>query len=103
MDRFEHCCAALQTVASETDISRVLRAYVASLPDTLLSALPRDCQGALEDDDLQAAAVVLLRGELAHRGSLDVGRSFTELARAYAAASVRLTRIRFDHHALNGD
>jgi hypothetical protein len=56
-------------------------------------ALPPDCQSALKDPDLQAAAVTLLHCEVNFKGATETGELLHEIAQTFAVASTRITRL----------
>ena len=68
-----------------------MRDYIDSL-GAAVAALPPECKRALEDPDLQGAAVTLLHCELAWRGDPATGQLLQEIARTFAAAATRLGR-----------
>ena len=70
-----------------------MREYVTVIDPLVLAELPEDCQTALRDSDLQAAAVTLLHCEMRFTGSDEMRQLLHEIAHTYAAASIRLTAI----------
>lgn len=93
MHRFQRWRDIIQGVRDEDSLRRTLRDYVATVGPAVISTLPPDCQRALADDDIQAAAVTLLQSELAFNGEQVIAELLHEIAHTYAAASVRLTRL----------
>ena len=94
MHRFQRWRETLQKAHTEDDVGRVMRDYVATLTPEVVRLLPDDCQRALGDPDIQAAAVALLQCELGYRGSDSVAAVMHEIAHTFAAAATRLTAIK---------
>ena len=93
MHRFERWRNALQVAHTEADVQNAMADYVRALGATI-AALPSDAQTALMEQDIQSAAVTLLMVEMRHNGTDGVGELLHEIAHTYAAASVRLTKIK---------
>ena len=95
MHHFDRWRDALNHARNETELIDVVRNYISALNASVVETLPPDCQAALRDpSDIQAAAVTILQGELAFRGDGEMGALLHEIAHTFAAASVRLTRLR---------
>jgi hypothetical protein len=93
--RFAKWSDALQIAPDEKTVAGLLRDYRAVLSDAGISGLPPDCQRALVAPiDIQAAAVTFLQCELALKGEQQTNDLLREIARTFAAASVRLTQLR---------
>jgi hypothetical protein len=86
---------SIQWAANDVAVVKLIHEYVSTLSG-LVGELPQECQDALigKDVDVQAAAVALLRAELAFRGSAESGKLLHEIAYTFAAASVRLSQLR---------
>ena len=70
-----------------------MREYVTVLDPSIVASLPADCQAALQDPDIQSAAVALLQCELRFAGGDEMQQLLHEIAHTYAAAAIRLTAI----------
>ena len=70
-----------------------MREYAATIPDTIASLLPSDCQQALVDHNIQRAAITLLHSELTYGGDPAVGDFLNQIAQTYALASQRIARL----------
>jgi hypothetical protein len=93
MHRFQKWRDLLQAAHDKETIGRLMREYVQTIPPSVASLLPPDCQQALADPDLQAGAVAILHCELAFKGEPQVAEVLHEVAHTYAAASLRMARI----------
>jgi len=93
MHRFQRWRDLLQSAHEPEAIARLMREYVQTIPPAVASLLPPDCQRALEDTDIQAAAVAILHCELAFKGETEIAQVLHEVAHTYAAASLRIARI----------
>lgn len=93
MHRFQRWREVLEAAHSEAAVDKAMRDYAATLAP-VMAVIPDDCRKAIEGGDLQEAAVTLLHCELAYRGTPEVAQLLHEIAHTYAAASLRLTRIR---------
>jgi len=67
--------------------------YVDTLTPAVISTLPRECQLALADHDIQGAAVTLIQCEMAFHGDPAIADLLHEVAHTYAAASTRIMRL----------
>ena len=93
MHRFNRWREALDAAHTQDAIDRVISEYALTLAP-ILQALPAVCREAVEQEDLQSAAVTLLHCELAYRGEGDLAQALHEIAHTYAAASLRMSRIK---------
>jgi hypothetical protein len=93
MHRFQRWRDLLQAAHDEETIARLMRDYVETIPPSVASLLPPDCQHALADPNIQAAAVAILHCELVFKGEPQVAEVLHEVAHTYAAASLRMARI----------
>lgn len=93
MDRFERWREVVQAAANEQAVEQAMREYSATVPDTLASLLPPDCQQALVDHDIQRAAITLLHSDLTYGGDPAVAGLLHEIAQTYALASQRIARL----------
>jgi len=86
---------SIQGAPNEGAVVKLIQEYVSTLSG-LVGELPQESQHALigNDVDVQAAAVVLLRVELAYRGSSESRQLLHEIAYTFAAASVRVSQLR---------
>jgi hypothetical protein len=95
MHRFHKWRDALNVAPDEETLLEVMRDYVSAIEPRLVALLPPECQRALHPDvDLQAAAVSILHAELAFGGDEPVAELLHEVAHTYAAASIRLSKLR---------
>ena len=93
MHRFELWRESIQAAADKHAVGRVMHDYVEIIPAAVIAALPPDCQRALHDTDIQAAAITLLHCELSYRGDSATAELLHEIAHTYAAASTRIARL----------
>ena len=94
MHRFQRWRQVLENAHTQADVERAIRDYAATLAP-VLSALPAECKRAIEHENVQEAAVSLLHSELGYRGgSAETAQILHEIAHTYAAASLRLSRIK---------
>jgi len=95
MHRFQKWRDALNVALDEKTLLLVIREYVGVIDPQLLARMPLECRRALDASvDLQSAAVTLLHAELAYDGPEDVAQLLHEVAHTFAAASIRLSRLR---------
>jgi hypothetical protein len=95
MHRFLKWRDALNGAPDEKSLAAVVREYVKALDPKLIDALPPECLGALSEHmDIETAAVVLLHSDLAFRGDAQLAELLHEVAHTFAAASIRLSRLR---------
>jgi hypothetical protein len=102
MHRFRRWREALDAAHTQAAVEKVMLDYAATLKP-VLPVLPDECRKAVEVEDLQSAAVTLLHCELAYRGSSEVADLLHEIAHTYAAASLRLSRIKAEPLAGKAD
>jgi hypothetical protein len=93
MHRFERWRAVIQGATDAEAVGRVVREYLETIPTSVIKALPPECQHAITDPDIQAAAVTILHCELAFHGDSDTRQILHEVAHTYAAASLRIARL----------
>ena len=93
MDRFERWREVIQTAGDENAVEQAVRAYVSSVPPSIVSMLPPECQRALDERDIQCAAITLMHSELTYRGEAAVAELLHQVAQTYAAASQRIARL----------
>ena len=102
MHRFHRWRELLDAAHTAPAVEEVMRNYAATLAP-VMEALPPECRRAIEFDDLQTAAVVLLHCELGYNGSAELQQTLHEIAHTYAAASLRLAKIRAEPVAPTAD
>jgi len=87
---------ALETAADEKSVRAVIREYLGTLSPETLAALSEHNRRALvvQPVDIQGTAVTLLQEELRYEGDPEVAAVLHEMAHTFAAASVRLSRLR---------
>ena len=93
MHRFFRWRDAMQAAPTPERVVGVIREYVKSLPPEVLALLPEECQRAVTETDVQAAAITILHCELAFHGEAFVAEVLHEIAHTYAAASMRIARL----------
>ena len=93
MPRFKSSRASILAAKNEREVRRVLEEAVSGLDGEEMRSLPDECQRALTEKDLHAAAVLMLRCDLMHRGEAQAGELLRQLAELYASASVRLSQL----------
>ena len=93
MHRFDHWREAIQGAPDEAAVAQVMSDYAAVIPAAVVAALPAECQQALVEPDIQAAAITLLHSELTYAGEPAVAELLHEIAHTYAAASMRIARL----------
>ena len=95
MHRFLKWRDALNAAPDEKSVLAVIREYVAAIDPRHVELLPPECRSALDPRaDLQGAAVTILHSELAYVGNEEVAQLLHEIAHTFAAASIRLSRLR---------
>src|SRR3982750_4354207 len=93
MDRVGRWREVMQTAANEQALEQAVREYAGTIPDTLASLLPPECEKALAAHDIQRAAITLLHCELTYSGDQAVAELLHQIAQTYAAASQRIARL----------
>ncbi|MGE5615943.1 MAG: hypothetical protein ACM3X5_03430 [Bacillota bacterium] len=95
MHRFRNWREAIQASQDAECVATLISEYVASIRRSDLDGLSQHCRRVLTDPDtdIQAAAVTLLREELAFDGNAQLGAVLHEIAHTFAAASVRLGQL----------
>ena len=96
MYRFERWRELIQAAGTEEAVYRVVREYVKMIPESVVMAMPAECQAALASRDVQSAAISLLHCELTYRGDASIAELLHEMAHTYAAASMRIARLAKD-------
>jgi hypothetical protein len=95
MHRFLKWRDALHVAPNEKTVLSMIRDYVGAIDPAQLGSLPSEAQRALDPKmDLQSAAVMLLHCELGFSGNEELAQLLHEMAHIFAAASIRLTRLR---------
>ena len=93
MPRFKTSREMLLAARDEREIRRVLNEALAGLAPEEVESLPKEAKLAIAENDLHAAAVMMLRSDLTHRGEPGTGELLRQVAELYASASVRLSQI----------
>jgi len=97
MHRFQKWRDVLTVAPDEKTVAAVMRDYVKVIDPKSLEQMPPECRKALDGSvDLQAAAVALLHAELMYRGSPEMQQLLHEVAHTFAAASIRMSRLRME-------
>ena len=95
MHRFMKWRDALSVASNEKAVEAIVREYVGVIDRDVMQSLPPECQAAMSGEmDLQSAAVALLHAELSYRGDVLLGEVLHEAAQTFAAASIRISRLR---------
>jgi hypothetical protein len=93
--RFYRWRDALNVAHTDQEVIALMREYVRSIDPDIAGQLPPECRRALDPlADLQTAAVTLLHSELAFRGPRELAELLHEVAHTFAAASIRVSRLR---------
>lgn len=93
MNQFQIWLDDLQRVHDDVVVRNVIGKFAASL-EPVAMALPDDVRSVIVLGDVNEAAVTLLQAEITFSGSREVASLLHEIAHVYAAAAVRLSRIR---------
>ena len=96
MHRFFRWRERLQAAKDEKEIRAVIAEYLLTLEHGVVKAMPEPCQAALADGEVQECAVALLQAELMFDGPEEMRELLHEAAHTFAAASVRLSRLRME-------
>src|ERR1051325_4700627 len=95
MHRFQEWRDALNVARDEKTVAAIMRDYAHAITPQVVDLLPAEAREALSGEmDVQGAAVTLLHVELTFRGNPEIGLLLHEIAHTFAAASVRLSRVR---------
>ena len=95
MHRPERWIPLLRTCESETDIVRVLRDFLATIPPNALAAIPAGAGVATFESALDVAgiAVSLAREELLFAGDEEARAMLNSVTAVFSAAAARLAQI----------
>ena len=93
MHAYQRWRDTIQAAADEAALRTAMRDYAATIPPSILGALPAECRTALGDPDIQAAALTLLQCDLAYRGDPAFTELLHEIAQTFAAASTRINQL----------
>jgi glutaminase len=85
----------LHSCASEAELARVLREYLATIPPKDLAAIPAGADVASFEQavDMAGIAVILAREELLFRGDDDARAMLNSVSTVFSAAATRLAEI----------
>jgi hypothetical protein len=89
----DHWSRAIQAAPDDAAVEGVMRVYVESIQPAVIAALPVACQRALDDPDIQHAAVALLHCEPGFKGDATTADLLREIARVYSIAAQRIARL----------
>lgn len=103
MHRFFRWRERLNAAKNEHDIRQVVAEYLLSLDAEVVKALPAPCRDALSAADVQECAVALLHAELGYTGPEETRQLLHECAHTFAAAAVRLSKLRMEPIAPQGE
>jgi len=86
----------LESATDEKSVRAVIHQYLETLSPEVLAALSEHNRRALvvQPVDIAGTAVTLLQDELRYEGDPEIGAVLHEMAHTFAAASVRLSRLR---------
>jgi hypothetical protein len=94
MHRFENWRTALQLAPSQHAVAQIVADYLKCLREEDIRQLPPDCERAIREPvDIQRAAVTLRQAELSFSGAPQMADYIQEVARTFAAASMRLSQL----------
>ena len=96
MHRFFRWRERFQAAKDEKEIRALVAEYLLTIDHTVVKLMPVPCQEALAEGDMQNCAVALLQAELSYSGPEDMRELLHEAAHTFAAASVRLSRLRVE-------
>jgi hypothetical protein len=96
MHRFFRWRDRLQAARDEKDVRALIAEYLLTIDPAVVKLMPAPCQEALAEGDVQNCAVALLHAEMSYSGPGDIRDLLHEAAHTYAAASVRLSRLRME-------
>lgn len=103
MHRFFRWRERLNAARTEQDIRALVAEYLLSLDAEVVKALPAPCRDALTVGEVQECAVALLHAELGYTGPEEMRELLHECAHTFAAASVRLAKLRMEPIAPQGE
>jgi hypothetical protein len=94
MHRFFRWRERLQAAKDEKEIRQLMAEYLEVLDPEAVKMLPQECHEVLKAGDIPACAVALLQAEMAYSGDEETRMFLHEAAHTFAAASLRLSRLR---------
>ena len=96
MHQFTRWREPIQCARSEAALTGVVRDYLATISPEMLSILPKECSKLLLAWPLNVpeVAVELLKSEMKYDGDGEARDLLREIARTFAAASVRMSVLR---------
>jgi hypothetical protein len=103
MHRFFRWRERLNAAKDEKEIRALVAEYLQSLDAAAIESMPGSCQEALMTGDIGNCAVALLHAELGHTGPEETRLVLHEAAHTFAAASVRLSKLRMEPVAPQGE
>jgi hypothetical protein len=93
MHAYQRWRDTIQAAADEAAILSAMRTYTATLPSPIVAALPDECRSALDDPDIQGAALTLLQSALSYSGDPAFAELLHEIAETFAVASARISEL----------
>ena len=96
MHRYFRWRDRLQAAKDEAEVRAVMAEYLLTLDPEALKQMPHPCQEALGAGEVQNCAVALLHAEMMYEGPEEMRQLLHEVAHTYAAASVRLSKLRME-------
>jgi hypothetical protein len=96
MHRFFRWRERLQAARDEKEIRALVAEYLVTLDAEVVARLPAPCQSALNSGGVQDCAFALLHAELTFSGPEEERQLLHEAAHTFAAASVRLSKLRME-------
>ena len=103
MHKFFRWRERLNAAQNEKEIRALVAEYLLSLDAEVVKAMPAPCRDALGVGDVQDCAVALLHAELGYTGPEEMRQLLHECAHTFAAASVRLSKLRMEPIAPQGE
>lgn len=96
MHRFFRWRERLQAAKDEKEVRALIAEYLLTIDPAVVKVMPGPCQEALAEGEVQSCAVALLHAELSYSGPEDMRELLHEAAHTFAAASVRVSRLRME-------
>ncbi len=95
MYRFERWRAAIQAAPTKAAVQKVIRDYLDAIMPSDLGRMPPECHLPLSkgDEDVEGAAVELVRAELCFAGDAETAAVLHEIVHTFVAASHRIASI----------
>lgn len=96
MHRFFRWRDRLNATKDAREVRALIAEYLLTIEPAVVKLMPAPCQEALAEGDVQNCAVALLQAELSYSGPDSMRELLHEAAHTFAAASVRLSKLRME-------